>query len=128
MEAGSIFRTILGVLLGELTLIVLTTVAQEVVVDGVHVATSSVSELAIGGIATLIAGLISGLLATLIGGNHNKWPVLVISLFIVIETTYLLWAGLAGNPLWFAVPSALALIASVWAGFYGIGKLKTTTG
>ena len=87
-------------------------------VDGVNLETSSNLELILGGGATLLAGVISGIVAALVAGKHIKVPHYVISLLIVVETTYLIMSNKVSGPLWFDIVSALLLIASVWVGYY----------
>lgn len=122
MKYKLILKTILAVIVGELALALLTTVAQGVIVQGVHWGISSTSDLIIGGVATLAAGVASGVLAVIIGGKGNFWPHIFLSMLIATETTYLIATDRIGNPLWFAILSALGLIAAVWMGFYFFRK------
>lgn len=119
-----VLKTVLAAIIGELALALLTTVAQEIIVDGVHIDTSSTYTLLVGGVATFLAGIIAGIIASVIGGRVNPRPHLIITVLIVAETTYLILAGKTGNPLWFAIVSSLALVGSVWVGFYLFKKLK----
>jgi len=109
-------RIIVAILVGEILLVLLTTVAQEVLVDGVYIEHSSVSDLILGGTATLLAGAISGYVAGYIS-LKSKVPLIVISLLITIETIYLITANKTDGPIWFDVVSALALIFSVCFGY-----------
>ena len=109
-------RIIVAILVGEILLVLLTTVAQEVLVDGVYIEHSSVSDLILGGTATLLAGVISGYVAGYIS-LKSKVPLIVISLLITIETIYLITANKTDGPIWFDVVSALALIFSVCFGY-----------
>ena len=121
---NSIVKIILATVVGEIILIILTTVAQEVLVDGVSLNTSSNPDLIIGGIATLFAGAIAGAVATLIVGNNDKLPVLIICILIVVESTYLIASGKVSSPIWFDILSAIALIASVSIGYYIVSRVK----
>jgi len=121
---NSIVKIILATVVGEIILIILTTVAQEVLVDGVSLNTSSNPDLIIGGIATLVAGAIAGAVATLIVGNNDKLPVLIICILIVVESTYLIASGKVSSPIWFDILSAIALIASVSIGYYIVSRVK----
>ena len=118
MNTKLIISTFLATLAGEIVLILLTTVAQEVLVNGVYIESSSVDDLILGGIATLIAGIISGIVASSIGGKLNNKPHIFISILIGIETLYLISSGKAtNNPLWFDIISGIALIISIWVGY-----------
>lgn len=116
MMKNPIIRIIVAILVGEILLVLLTTIAQEVLVDGLYIEHSSVSDLIIGGIATLLAGAISGYVAGYISVK-SKIPFIVISLLITLETIYLITANKTEGPIWFDVISALALIFSVCFGY-----------
>lgn len=116
MKKNPILRIIAATLIGEILLILLTTVAQEVLVDGVYIEHSSVSDLILGGTATLLAGAISGYVAGYISVK-SKIPLIIISLLITIETIYLITASKTENPIWFDIVSALALMLSVCFGY-----------
>lgn len=126
MTAKHIVRTVVATLVGEFSLVVLTTVAQEVLVDGVDWQHSSNFDLTVGGLATLLAGVLTGIIASYIGGNNDPWPVRIISLLVVIETTYLIVADKAGNTLWFSIASSVSLIAAIWIGYYLLRKFRNT--
>lgn len=116
MIKNSMLRIIAAVVVGEILLALLTTVAQEVLVDGVYIEHSSISDLILGGTATLLAGAISGYVAGYIS-SKSKIPLIIISLLITIETIYLITANKTENPIWFDIISALALIFSVCFGY-----------
>ncbi len=124
MKSNYILKILFAIVIGEIALILLTTVAQEVLVDGVNLETSSIQDLILGGGATLLAGVISGFIAALIAGKSVKIPHQVISILIVVETTYLILSNKVSGPLWFDIISALMLIASVWVGYYLFLKAK----
>ena len=116
MIKNTFVRIIVAVLVGEILLVLLTIVAQEVLVDGVHINHSSVFDLILGGTATLLAGAISGYVAGYIS-IKNKIPLIIIALLITIETIYLITTNKTQNPIWFNIISALALICSVCFGY-----------
>ncbi|MCM8568281.1 hypothetical protein NE848_02760 [Gramella jeungdoensis] len=113
----------MAAIIGEIVLVLLTTVAQEILVDGVHFGISSNKDLIIGGLATLIAGILTGFVTSFLGGG-SKWPVSIISFLIVLETFLLIYFQKINNPVWFSILSSLSLIASVWVGFYIHNKNK----
>lgn len=118
MSTKVILKIIAAVILGEIALILLTTVAQVVLVDGVYWATSSNQDLAVGGGATLLAGIISGFLASLIVGKDNYIPHIFISILIASETIYLFSTGRFNEPLWFDFVSSALLVITIWIGYY----------
>lgn len=117
----------LAILLGEIALIILATVAQEVLFDGISYVKSSKTELLLGGFATFIAAVLSGLVARLVMKNPNYIVPLGISLLITAETTYLITAGKTGDPLFADVLAGLSLIAGIWIGFYWIDRKNILT-
>lgn len=117
MNLKFIFLVLIATVIGEVVLVLLTTVAQEVLVDGVHLKTSSNGDLILGGGATLLAGVITGFIVSLIVGKANKIAHILISILISLESTYLILSNKVSGPLWFDVLSAILLIASIWLGY-----------
>ncbi|WP_298899722.1 hypothetical protein [uncultured Psychroserpens sp.] len=115
---NKIIRIILAVICAEILLIVLITMAQEVIVNGVKLNTSPTSDIIIGGLGTLLSGAIAGSAATLIVGKNNNLPIIILSIFVVIETTYLIVADKINNPIWFDAMAAISLIGTIWLGYY----------
>ncbi|TVZ59478.1 hypothetical protein NA63_2013 [Flavobacteriaceae bacterium MAR_2010_105] len=124
MSTKFVFKIFIAIVVGELLLVLLTTLAQEVLVDGVHLYKSSLADMIIGGGATLLAGAVSGFTAAFIAGQSVKIPHAIISILIVVETTYLILSNKVSGPLWFDIISALLLIGSVWVGYYLYLRLK----
>ena len=114
---SKILKTIVAIVIGEIALVLLTTLAQEVLFDGISYTQSSQKDLILGGIATFLAAVLAGWVAALIGGKNNWWPHLFISVIITIEMTYLISKGLTKDPIWFDVLAGLSLIFGVWLGF-----------
>lgn len=113
----SISRTILAIVLGELSLVVLTTVAQEVVYDGISYTNSPIEDIFFGGFLTVLAAVFAEIVAVYAGGRRNFWPHVFISLIIGIEMTYLITSGLTKDPLWFDVIAGSSLVVVIWIGF-----------
>lgn len=124
MNEKYFIRIVIAAIVGEIALILFTTLSQEVIVDGIRYGASTNADLFIGISTTLLAGIISGVIAALIGGRNNKWPHILISIFIASETSYLIAANKILNPTWFAIVSAMALILTIWLGFYIVNRLK----
>ncbi len=113
-----IARIFLAVIAGEAALVLLTTVAQEVLFNGIDYYTSSRSDMILGGLATLLAAVIAGAIAAIIPKDRIHIPPLVISMIILLEVSYLYTAGILTGPLWFDVLSGLSLVAGIWMGYY----------
>lgn len=116
--ARTIAHIILAALVGEIVLILLTTVAQEVLFDGIDYYNSSMFDIFFGGIATFIAAVIAGLVAALIVRGKTVVPQLIISVIIVVETSALILTGVLHGPLWFDIAGGFSLILGVWAGHF----------
>lgn len=118
MKPKAILWILLAVLIGEIALVMLTTIAQEVLFDGIDYYTSTHFDLIIGGLATFVASIIAGCVAALAIKNKNHWPHSIISLLIVAEMTYLVSTAKISDPLWFSFISGLYLIIGIWAGYF----------
>lgn len=117
-RANNILKILLAVLLGEVSLILLTTVAQEVMFDGIDYYNSPLSDIFFGGIATFIAAVLAGMVASLIVRGTTLIPHIIISCLIMVEMSYLLASGTLNGPFWFDILSGFSLIVGVWAGHY----------
>lgn len=129
MSAKSSYKyIILASVLGEISLVLLTTIVQEVLFDGISFATSSNSEMIFGGLATFFAAVIAGVIAAAITKGSSVIPPIFISILIFAEMTYLMLSGKLDNPIWFDILSGLSLILGIWLGNYIVKKfLKSST-
>lgn len=115
----SVYRIIwiiIAIVLGELVLVLGTTFAQEILVDGVHWETSGTGDLLLGGSATILAAVFSGIVAYGIVRRRTVIPLIVLSILVLAETTWLITTGRTTNPLWFSVLAGLGLIGGFWLG------------
>lgn len=124
MAGRRVLKIILAVLLGEITLILLTTVAQEVLFDGIDYHTSETIEIFLGGIATFLSAVVAGMVASWVVDGLSSIPPLVISLIILLETTYLIMKEVLTGPFWFDFLSAVFLVVGIWAGHYSYRTLR----
>ncbi|MEQ8364414.1 MAG: hypothetical protein RIF39_04950 [Cyclobacteriaceae bacterium] len=118
-------KTLRGIVLGEIALILLTTLAQEVIYNGISYNTSPTLDLLSGGLLTVLAAILAGIIAAYAGGKGNYWPHVFISIIISIEMTYLISSGITKDPLWFDVLAGLSLVTGVWIGFLAVRNLKS---
>ena len=109
---------ILASLLGEAALVLLTTVAQEVLFDGIDYYHSSLGDIFFGGLATFIAAVLAGIIASLVVRGKSFVPHIVITVLISLEMTYLMATGIVDGPFWFDVLSGLSLVVGIWVGHY----------
>lgn len=118
MKTVRFVRIIAAVLVGEITLILLTTVAQEVLFDGISYSSSSTLELIIGGLGTFIAAVLAGIMARWVGKAYCRIVPHIISLLILAETTYLISMNRTLDPIWFDGIAGASLILGVWVGYF----------
>lgn len=109
---------ILAAIVGEIALILLTTIAQEVMFDGIDFYTSPMADIVFGGLATFIAAVLAGMVAAFPVKAASWVPQLIISIIIVLETAYLMASGALNGPVWFDLLASGSLIIGVWAGHY----------
>ncbi|MDH3246848.1 MAG: hypothetical protein OEM26_19660 [Saprospiraceae bacterium] len=110
---------ILGsIVVGELALAVLTTIAQEVIFDGIGYNESPFWELLVGGILTVLAAIGAGWIARKIIRKRRLIIPLGIAVLILIESYYLVFIRGSDQPLWFEMLAVLSLIFGIWFGFY----------
>ena len=127
MSSKSSFKyVILAIVLGEISLVLLTTIAQEVLYDGISFATSSNNDIMFGGLATFLAAVIAGIVAAAITKASTRVPPSIISILVLAEMTYLMISGKLTNPIWFDVLSGLSLILGIWLGYYIVKKYLET--
>lgn len=113
---------ILASVLGEIAFILLTTISQEVLYDGISFATSSNLDIIFGGFATFIAAVIAGIIAAAIVKASTYIPHTIISILILVEMAYLMNSGKLANPIWFDILSGLSLIMGIWLGYFIVKK------
>jgi len=118
MESKKILRIVLAILGGEIALIILATVAQEVLFDGINFHSSSPFELIFGGLATTVAAILSGIVGRLIIKKDHKAVPIGISILITAEMTFLILTNKTGDPAWFDIIAGSSLILGIWIGFY----------
>jgi hypothetical protein len=117
-----VFKIILATIIGEMALVLFTTVAQEVLFDGIRYSTSPNFDIYVGGFATFIAAVLAGLVASYIVNGNSYVPALLISVLITGETTYLITSEATQDPPWADALAGLSLVLGIWLGYYLIGK------
>lgn len=117
-----IFLTVLATVIGGLSLILYTTLSQEVLFNGISLCTSSNEELIMGTLAMFASSVLSGFIASLVVVRDNSWPHFLLSGFIVIKLSLVALCGQWGGPMWFESGLHLSLVGGLWLGCYGANK------
>ncbi|MEO9513652.1 MAG: hypothetical protein ABJN84_14855 [Flavobacteriaceae bacterium] len=117
-----VFLTVLATIVGGLSLMLYTTISQDILFDSLSFCTSSSQDLILGGISLFTSAILAGFIATLIVVKDNFLPHFFISLFIVGKMSFAAACGQWHGPLWFETGLNLSLIAGLWFGRYGAIK------
>nr|WP_298790072.1 hypothetical protein [uncultured Allomuricauda sp.] len=117
-----ILLTVTATIIGGLSLLLYTTISQEILLNELSFCTSSNIELAFGGLATFLSAIVAGFLASLIVVRDNCWPHFAISLFIVAKMSFAVLCGQWSGPFWFESGLHVSLLAGLWLGYYGANK------
>ena len=117
MNVKKIFFCFLGIVLGEITLILCTTIAQEVIFNGVSYY-STTPVIIFGGFLTFLAAIIAGYVARLVGKRYAIIIPSIISTLIIMETAFLIFSGVTQGPVWFDVIAGFSLVLGIWIGYH----------
>jgi len=117
MILKNIIFGILAIILGEVSLILFTTITQEILFDGVD-SHSSITTIIFGGFFTFLAAIFAGLISRIIGRNYSITIPSIISFFIMTEVTYLILSQVTQDPIWFNLISGSGLIIAIWIGYH----------
>lgn len=121
-------RAGLGVILGYLVMVVLITLVQEVLFGGVSWHKSTLTELVIAGGLTFASAVFAGILATRVVAGKSIIPALIMTGFVAVETSLLIFTGKIGGPLWFDLAGSGSLMVGILVGWYLLGMLTKNTG
>jgi len=116
-------RVILAAIAGEAMLVFRITIVHENIFGGISLTVSPFSHVVLGGAGTFLSAFLAGLAAYLIVGRKNVAPHIIISLLIVVETSWLIMYSNTPDPLWFDLLASFSLIVGIWLGV-GVFKLK----
>lgn len=94
----------------------LITAVQEWIFHGVSYHKSSLPVLLIAGAGTFLSAFAGGWLAFIINSKKTKISNFIMSVFVILETTWLFTTGRADGPLWFDLLAAMSLIAGILLG------------
>ncbi len=107
---------ILATIIGYALMGLLITAVQEWIFHGVSYHKSSLPVLLTAGAGTFFSAVAGGWLAFIINSKKTKISNMIMSVLVVLETTWLFTTGRADGPLWFDIAAALSLIAGILLG------------
>lgn len=114
----NIFFIALAIIAGFASLTLFTAIAQGVIFDGISFTNSPLPTLIIGGGLSVLGAVLAGCVARLVYSPYKNIVPVIISLFIVADTTNLLVNDVTGDPAWFDIAAGSGLIIGVWVGYY----------
>jgi hypothetical protein len=109
-------RSVGGVVLGYLTLVLASTFVQQTIFGGVSFQNSSTLTLVLAGLLTPVAAVLAGLATAIIAGRAPVWHVIPMCLAICAETIFLYTTHKVDGPLWFEGGAATALVVGAIVG------------
>ena len=112
-----IVLTIFATLAGIFSLLLYTTLVQDVFFKDTFFNLANNQELTLMIMGLLTAGLITGFLASLLVMQDNSWPHIAISLLVFAKALFIVQCNFL-NPFWFQVLLNGSLVAGLWIGYY----------
>lgn len=104
---------VIAAVAGYLAMVLLITIVQEWIFGGVSYNKSSLWVLALAGLGTFLSALIGGWVAFAINRYQTKISNIIMSIVVVVETSWLLTTWKADNPVWFDVLASGSLILGI---------------
>lgn len=108
---------LLAVIVGEIALVLLITFVQEGIFGGISLTYSPWHHIILGGGGTFLAAATAGYLTRWIY-PRSYVPVLILSILVVLETTWLISNQKTIDPLWFDMIAGSSLIVGMFLGSY----------
>lgn len=104
-------RVIVATIVGYLVMVLFIALVQDLTFGGIDYYDSSLFELFFAGLGTFLAAVIGGFVAFKIGGN--PYPNYTMCILAIVETIYLISAGILTGPLWFEIMASGSLIVGI---------------
>ena len=114
----NIFFIALAIIAGFASLTLFTLIAQGVIFDGISFTNSPLPTLLIGGGLSVLGAVLAGCVARLVYSPYKIIVPVIISLFIVADTTSIIVNDVTVDPAWFDLAAGGSLIIGVWVGYY----------
>jgi len=109
-------RSISGIVLGYVTLILASAFVQQTMFSGVSFHHSPISTLVLAGLLTPVAAMLAGLVTAVVAGRAPIWHVMPMCLAVCAETLFLYTTHKVDGPLWFEAGAGIALVLGAFVG------------
>ena len=116
-----IFRlrlTLFATLIGLSTLVLYTTLVEDILFKGVAFCNASGLQLAFKTIGMMSAGLVTGFLTSLLVVQDNYYPNVVLSMAVIIKVFLISACEPMASPFWYDAVLGSSLLSGLWAGYY----------
>ena len=111
--------TIFATLIGLSTLLLYTTLVQDVLFKGVTFCTATGLQLTLKTMGIWSAGLVTGFLTSLLVLQDNYYPNIVLSGAVILKIFALVGCASFGSPFWYDTILNMSLLLGLWMGYYG---------
>jgi hypothetical protein len=125
-----IARSLLAIVASYVVMVILITLAQEVLFGGISYRESSLAVLCGAGILTFLSAIVGGCLVVLLAGRAPTAHALIMSALVLVETTVLILTDRLLGPLWFDLLASGSLIVGILVGaelFHWLRERPTAT-
>jgi len=111
----SIFTTLVGLS----TLLLYTTLVQDVLFKGVSFCNATGIQLTLKTMGLWSAGMVTGFLTSLLVLQDNYYPNVVLSAAVLFKVFLFMGCDSLAHPLWFDAVMVFSLLSGLWMGYYG---------
>lgn len=114
--------TVFATFLGIFSLLLYTTLVQDVFFKEVSFCGANGLQLGLMAMGIWAAGSITGFMTSLLVMQDNYWPHVALSIGVLAKTLFVVECEALANPLWFDALLNFSLLTGLWMGYYGAVK------
>ncbi len=111
--------TIFATLIGLSTLLLYTTLVQDILFKGISFCNATGIHLTLKTIGIGSAGLVTGFLTSLLVLQDNYYPNIVLSIVVLGKAFLFVGCESMASPLWYDTLLSSCLLSGLWLGYYG---------